>query len=192
MRTEKFSIYGPMISASCDAAARKYRLHVGSTGRRWVVADQEAAAENIYADGGPGSQGMAGRTLTFDLIDGGSVDFIGPWKSNPDDLFKETGVDVRNTHFTKGVCAFDIKLGRPWPSPDIYIDVQHFDDVPILGAYNRVEKIAQEIADRTRRVVHYAFISKGGGSSFRAKPQERALTHETMPGASESEPVKCS
>lgn len=170
MRTEKFTIHGPMISASDDAAARKYRLHVGSTGRRWLVADQEAAAENIYADGGRGSQGMGGRTLTFDLVDGGSVDFIGPWKSNPDDLFKETGVDVRNTHFTMGVCAFDIEHGKPWPAPDTYIDVQHFDEKPVLGAYSRVQRIAQDIADRTGRIVHYAFVSKGGGSAFRATP----------------------
>lgn len=171
VRVEQFTIHGPMISASGDAAERKYRLYTGNAGRRWVVADQEDAAENIYADGGPGSRGMAGRTLTFDLVDGGSVDFIGPWKSGPDGLFKETGVDVRNTHHTKGVVAFDIKHGKEWCSPSDYIDVQHFDEQPVIGAYDRVRQIAQEIANKSGRPVHYAFVSKGGGSACRLLPK---------------------
>lgn len=170
-RVEKFSIHQPMFSASGDAAGRKYKLCVAPiTGRRWVVADQVAAAENIYADGGKGSRGMGGRTLTFELIDGRKVDFIGPWKATAEALLEETGVDVRDTYYTRGICSFELERGKPYGTPDTYIEVLHYDDIPVLGAYDRVEKIAKDLCAQHNRTIYYAYVSKGGGCAFRVEP----------------------
>lgn len=169
-RTVEFTIHGPMISASGDAAERKFHLYTTKAGKRWVVADQPNAGENIYVDGGKGSEGMAGRTLTFALASGETVDFIGPWKAGANALFAATGVDVRDTIYTRGVAAFGIEHNKVFGRPHTYLDVQHYDETPVLGSYERVERIAQRISDESGRIVYFAYSSKGGGSAFRCKP----------------------
>ena len=62
----KFSISQPMTSASGEAAKHGYKVYHGRSGRRWLVADTDTPAENIYVeDPRPGSLGFGGRTLTF-------------------------------------------------------------------------------------------------------------------------------
>lgn len=165
----EFSIHQPMISGVGDLEGRKYHLFIGKNGRRWVVADQEAAAENIYADGGPGSRGMAGRTVAFDLVDGRTVEFTGPWKAGAEGLFKETGHDVRDRYFTQGVVAYGRVNGK-WPGPDTYTEVLHYDQQAVLGTYDRVRDIAKLAANESGRPVFYAMISKGGGGAAREMP----------------------
>ena len=169
----EFSVYGPMISAQGDAEGRKYRLLTGKGGRRWVVADQEAAAENIYADGGKGSQGMGGRTMTFPLVEGGEVEFIGPWKASASGLFEETGFDVRDTYFCRGVIALEREAGK-WPGPDAYRDILHFDEAPVLRAFGWLEGRAKEIANELGRPVYVGEITKGGGHAGQVTPDAQA------------------
>ncbi len=166
-----FSIYQPMICASGDAEGRVYKLLQGKSGKRWVVAVQENAADNVYQDGGPGSDGMAGRTLTFQLEDGSSVDFIGPWKTTAGALFADTGHDVRGTTLVQGILAFSMERAKKWEAPDIYRDVIHYDETAVVVAYGSHKDIAQAKANETGREVFFAYVSKGGGAAGAAKPK---------------------
>ena len=90
----------PIICGSAEAESRKYYKYVGKSGKIWLVADQEDAAANIYAEGGPNSDGFGGRTLTFQLVNGSEIKLKGPWHTNAQALFEETGIDVRDRHYT--------------------------------------------------------------------------------------------
>tara|TARA_R110000787_G_scaffold19874_16_gene59191 strand:- start:137 stop:676 length:540 start_codon:yes stop_codon:yes gene_type:complete len=170
----QFNIHGPMILSSGDAAERTYKAYVGKSGKTWCVADQESAADNIYVDGGPNSRGMAGRTLTFKLSDGGEIQLQGPWKTGAGELYKDTGVDIRDAYFTRGVVSRHRINGKTFYAPDFYVGVLHYDDQPVLGAYNRVDRIAQRIADDLGEPVFMAVTSKGGGCAKRISPRQPA------------------
>lgn len=173
-----FSIYGPMISAVSDIEGRLYRLCQRGSGRRWVIADQPGAADNVYADGGPGSEGFGGRTIKFDLVGGGSVEFIGPWKGNADSLFRETGQDVRDTYFTQGIIARERIAAKGFYQPDIYRGVVHHDAEAALGTFDRIPKLAQKLANELGEPLVFAKISKGGGSAGNVSPADGASTRQ--------------
>jgi hypothetical protein len=166
----EFGIHQPMTSASGEAAKHKYHLVIGKTGRRWLYADIPNAADHVYVDGGKGSQGMAGRTLRFDLVDGCTVDFIGPWKTGPDGLYKETGVDIRDKHLTRGIVALEREC-QSWPKPYIFRRIAHYDEVPVLGEFDRIDKIAQAVAERTGQKAWFCMVSGGGGVGSWADPK---------------------
>lgn len=171
----EFSIYGPMICGSAEAEARTYRLIAPEKGPRWVVAVQGNPADNIYKDGGKGSDGFAGRTLTFPLEDGTSVSFIGPWKCGADALYEATGVDVRNQYLTLGIIALrrenGIDTGRVRTSYHNFYDVLHVDADWSIGAYNRIDCMAQDFADTLGVKVWFSTVSKGGGHASWKDPK---------------------
>jgi hypothetical protein len=160
-----------MISASGDAEARSYKKYIGKSGKIWCVADQEAAADNIYVDGGRGSQGMAGRTLTFPLSDGGAIELQGPWKTSAGALLKDTGVDLRDTYTSQGIVARFKEHSTSFYGADFYIGVLHHDQRPVVGSFDRVEKIAQRLANERGERLFLAFRSKGGGCAKTVQPQ---------------------
>ncbi len=163
----QFSIYQPMVSASGEAESRVYRLITPEKGPRWVVAVQGNPADNIYKDGGPGSEGMAGRTLTFPLEDGTSVDFKGPWKCMAGSLFEATGVDVRDLCETHGIIALRRENGpdaaRMRLTYNEFYDVLHLDEGWQLGTYDRIDELAYKFAKELGVKVWFSVISHGGG-----------------------------
>lgn len=168
----EFSIYGPMKSGIAEAAKHRYHVvpNLKPGGKRWLYADIPNAADEIYVDGGKGSDGFGGRTLTFELVDGTTVDFIGPWHANPHDMLKETGVDLRGKHLTQGIAAFVCELGDVY-KPDTYREVVHYDAQPAIGALDRIKHIAQAIANETGRHVRYGSVSNGGGQGGGCGPE---------------------
>lgn len=164
-----FGVHQGIISAQGDAAERKYRLLTGKSGKRWVVAEQDNAADNVYVDGGIGSKGFGGATLHFELVDGSIVSFIGPWKTTSDNLFSDTGHDVRATCRVQGIISLEMEYGK-WPGPNEYREVLHFDETPQLREYGWLGQLAQSLADEIGRVVFYAQRSHGGGISGSCKP----------------------
>lgn len=168
----EFSIYQPQHSASGDAEERKYKMFTGKSGKQWLVAVQPNAADNIYVDGGKGSQGMAGRTLTFILENGEKVDFIGPWKTGASELLKDTGQDYTQTYYTKGIVALS-RENLPWPKGYIFSDILYMDENYVIGAFDRTAKIAQEFADKLGCKVYEASIGKGGGHSGWKDPKSK-------------------
>lgn len=167
----KFSIHGPMKCGSSEAESQTYHKYTGKSGKIWLVANQPNAADNVYVEGGKDSDGFAGRTLSFKLVDGCTLKLTGPWHSNADALFTDTGVDVRDKYLTQGIVALDRQYeDNDYHKPYIYSDVIHYDKSPVIGCFNRIETLAQEFANSTDKIVFYAFISSGGGSSGSLKP----------------------
>lgn len=80
----------------------QYFKYLGKSGRLWLVTAQEDPAASVYVsnvdEGGPDyprERGFGSNLVTFGLVGGGEIKLKGPWHSNPESLFEDTGVDVR-------------------------------------------------------------------------------------------------
>jgi hypothetical protein len=73
---------------------RKYKMLTGKSGKRWFIAIQPNEGDNVYCEGGPGSDGFGGREIAFTLDSGEVVKVIGPWHSNSGALLADTGYDL--------------------------------------------------------------------------------------------------
>lgn len=91
-----------------------------------------------------------------------------PWHSNADALFQDTGCDVRDKYLTQGICA--LKRTSQAYKPDLYEDVLHYDEKAVIGKYERVNEIAQELSNKLGKKVYYAVISASGGESYLKEP----------------------
>lgn len=160
----------PMICGSAEAESRKYHKYLGKNGRTYLVADQPDAGANIYVEGGPNSDGFGGRTLTFPLVDGGEVKLKGPWHTNSGDLFANTGVDVRDRHYTFVVISRRRESGKNYES--IMVDVLYKDDEPQLGSFHRGDLLARQWAKETGAPVFLYSQSSGGSSCGQVKPDQ--------------------
>lgn len=172
-----FSIYGPMKSGQGELEERTYKKIKGSKGT-WYVAAQENAGDNVYfAEANPDPkayfQGFGGATLTFRLEDGTEDQVKGPWHSNSGALFNDTGYDVRDKYFTRGIIAKNREYSVNMRDGDIYTDVLHYDEEPVLGEFDRIEKMAQNFANEHNCQVYYAMKSSGGGSSAVKQPENK-------------------
>lgn len=160
----------PMISGRGSAESRRYRKYLGKSGRTWLVADQPNPAANIYVEGGPNSRGFGGSTLTFPLVDGGEVSLKGPWHTNSDALFADTGVDVRDKHYTFVVISRRRESGPIFET--ICVDVLYRDEEPQLGSFHRGDLLARQWAREIGAPVHLYSSSEGGSSSGFVKPDQ--------------------
>ena len=172
----------PMLCGSYEAEIRKYRKVIGKSGKTWLYAMQENSAENIYVSASPrefepgyrGFQGFGGRTLFFTLENGEIEELRAPWQSNSDDLFVDTGVDLRDKHLTFVV----IGLGRARRKienkyyVDVMVDVIYKDEKPTLGRYDRGKQIAQRLANEMNKMVFCYSQSQGGSSSSPIEPED--------------------
>lgn len=151
-----------------------YKMVMDKSGRRaWFYRDVKFAAGNIYADGGPGSEGMGGRTCRFELEDGTHYDSIGPWMGNANDLFNQTGVDLRNRHASRLILARRVEYPKNeyFVRPDM-LDVVHFEEDFIEGTFDRANILAQEIANKMGEKLHYFIETSGGSQCFHVLPKE--------------------
>lgn len=158
----------PMVCGSSEAESRKYHKHIGKSGKIWLVADQGDAAANVYVEDGPNSDGFGGRTLTFPLVDGTEVKLKGPWHANSESLFQDTGVDVRDKHYTFVVISRKRESGEFYES--IMVDVLYRDDAPQLGSFHRGDVLARQWAREVNAPVFLYSQSKGGSSCGQVKP----------------------
>jgi hypothetical protein len=152
------------VSGLSEQAARRYRYVKGQR-NDWCYADVPNAGDLVYCNGGPGSRGFAGRTLKFGLVDGGSVEFQGPWHSNPNALYKDTGVDLRDKHATW--CC----IGRARPSDGID-GIVWMDSEVQIGPFNRpeVEERARLLAIEHDCVMFFHKETSGGSSNHGVFP----------------------
>lgn len=168
-----FSIYQPMVSALGELAKHKYHFYVGKRGRKWAVAATPAAADFIYAEGGPGSEGMGGRMVEFEAADGGEkVRLIGPWRTTADELLADTGVDVRDKYSQQGIVSLEIEHGR-LGSGDRYTRILHHDEMPTIGSFDRIAIMAQDYADDFGVPVHMAVRRRGGSQASTKFPTKK-------------------
>lgn len=116
------------------------------------------------------SQGYGGSVLTFMLEDGLTIDVKGPWHGNADSMLKDTGVDIRDRHYTQVV----IGLERiTWPeSTSVCGGVRkiiYHDFKPVLGRFDRYKDIAKLMANDWEQTVYVIQASSGGGMAFEEK-----------------------
>ena len=179
----KFSIHGPT-SYPGPLGNMDYKQLIGKDGRTWLVGNTHNAADHIYADGGKGSEGFGGRTLEFDIDDGSTLSLIGPWKSNSDHLFAETGHDVRHLHLSMGIISlhqepFNYHTG-------FYINVLHRDHGFEIGPFDRIEQLALGYAAAYRHPTYFAVRTLGGGMARHIEMTEELvmLPNVPVPGTS--------
>jgi len=168
-----FNTFGPMICASAEAEEKTYKVFKGKSGRRWLVAIQPNEGDNVYAESlDPNSDGFAGRTLTFKMEDGTELKLQGPWHSNADSLFTDTGYDCRDKHAIRGV----ISTGREnteQPYVYKYTGILHYDKEIVIGTFDRIDQLAQEYADKLNTMVYFAYKSNGCGCSGSREPKKK-------------------
>ncbi len=172
----------PQICASAVAESVKYFVHKGKDGKRWLVGDVPNAAEYVYQEGGPNSQGFGGREIVFPLVEGGELRLKGPWSLGANELFEATGVDVRGTTPAWYAICMD-RTYRPnpkanWMQDTVLIGVLFEDD----RAYSYNERqalgmghpqnIAQAFADRLGHSVYMKWDTKSCGSMGPVNPTD--------------------
>lgn len=162
-----------MICGSAEAEKRAYKKLIGKSGKTWLVAVQDNPADNVYVSGGKGSQGFAGRTLEFELEDGSIEKLVGPWHSNSDALFADTGYDVRDKYLTFGVIGLGREHRNGCGGGVTITDVLYQDKDWVLGTFDRVEKIAQKLANELGKTVMKFSKSRGGSSCGQVKPESK-------------------
>lgn len=140
-----------------------YRVIQGRSGNTWIVPTYtDHPAEGIHVDQhDPHSQGYGGSILTFPLEDGTTYSVRGPWHSNSEALYEDTGVDLRHTHRTYGCVALNLRYDNR--GIGIFEGLIHVDREPTIGSFDRITDIAQAEADRHNHPIAACSISHGGG-----------------------------
>lgn len=170
-----------MISASGDSQSREW-LHIKGRTLEWLVLpNREADFMLQWHDTKGTSRGFAGRTLTLKVIgelhpiegewqtklfdEPKTFEWQGPWSSNTDALFKDTGYDIRNRIRTWGC----LSLARDWATNSsnqaIMKNLIYFDPEPQYGTYSRIVDMAKAKAKELRRPIYFYMTSYGGSSS---------------------------
>lgn len=162
-------------SGFTEVAARTFKRFNGTSNKIWLVADQPNAADNIYVWSPCGEGGFGGSELSFVLTDGSILKLKGPWHSNSNSFLRDTGIDITDKHYTYGV----ISLEKEYPKNvgnfndwnPLMKDVLYKDTQFTLGKFERIEKLAQEMANKLGKIVHYYSESMGGSSCGQKNPE---------------------
>jgi len=160
-----------MTSGQGEAVRNRYHLHVGKSGRAWLVADREDCADHVYctayADWDRTGEGFAGAHLKLPLVDDNEFILKGGWHSNSQALLADTGVDITDRHLTYGAIGFKRLYWSPeHPNENMGVgDVIFADEEPTLGDFHRIEELAKQYANELGETIYYSVQSSGGGSS---------------------------
>lgn len=154
-----------------------YRKIPGKSGKTWLVGIIPQAAEKLYVTNNPANTtgkgsgyGFGGATIFF-TTDEGEFEAHGPWHSNAEALFDDTGFDVRSLHLTRVWVAegreYENVYSKPTPKGTVYYQ----EDAPAMGTFKRGKRIAQAIADLYQTEVVLYSESNGGSSCGFVKPR---------------------
>lgn len=155
-----------MRSARGMISEKTWIKHIGKSGRIWLQPYGETENSMIIADGWPGSQGFGGGKHKFTLHTGEVIELEGPWSSNHDAFFEETGIDLRNRHRTWG-CIGRHREYYPskYEARPVICDLLYWDPPEgVVGSFNRIREIAKQLAYERDELV-FAFSGSLGGSS---------------------------
>lgn len=168
MNEVTFSMWGGLRSGRGDAEAFTYYRHVDASGRQWFVADAPDAGDRVYV-ATDDEAGFGGSIIDFTLTSGEVVKVKGPYLTNPDGLFLMTGVDVRDKCRTQGVVALEEREFTVG-GPATYSGVIHYDETPVIGAHDRIMKIAQKASAELGKPVYMAVKGASGGHGRYVRP----------------------
>lgn len=152
-----------MFSGQEEAVSHRYHKYVGKSGNTWLVADTEAAAENIYVTDSPrndGKEGFGGALLSMPCVDGTVFPLKGGWHTNASALYADTGIDVRDKHRTFVVLSRARATTDDGTYRTIFRDIVYRDIEPTLGIYDRDKVLMALYPD-----ANYVYSASKGGSS---------------------------
>lgn len=150
-----------MISA-CAPNDETWKIAIGKTGRIWLYHPDRSG---VWVSGGPQSRGCGGNTVSFELADGlGTINLVGPWHSNSDAFFKDTGIDVRDKHVTWGCIGTGRNHDNNTDAAQI-TGILYFDTEPTIGLFERVDLLAWEMQQARPDVPLFMYWESAGGSS---------------------------
>ena len=152
-----------------------FETHVGKSGMTWLIpaiTRYPNQGDHIYRTAGVDPDeigtGFGGAILDMPLMNGHSFLLKGGWHGNSKDLFDDTGIDTFALHKTYGA----VGLHRAKGFMDL-VGIIYEDSTPKIGRLDRIDSIAQEIANRLNEDVVAAHLSYGGGSCSIVKPEGR-------------------
>lgn len=92
------------------------------------------------------------------------------WHSNSDALLESTDLNLRWHHLTIGAVGRRADTNQPEGSehPGRLFELLYMDVEPQIGLFNRVRHVADELAERERTRLYYAFRSCGGWTGIHA------------------------
>jgi hypothetical protein len=76
-------------------------LFVKVVGKNGLNYYYNANPMSVWVDGD--GQGMSGRTVTYEMLEGDTEVVKCPWNTNTDELLKQTGVDLTGNFYSYGV-----------------------------------------------------------------------------------------
>ncbi len=184
---------------------RKFAKYIGKSGKTWIVGIGDDCASEIYVSADEakknrpvyvrvrscrpcGFQGFDGAELEFTLEAGDTIVLKGPWHSNSEDLYADTGFDVRNKHLTKGVIAENREYVPGSYRSYIFRNVLYRDEKPVSGEFCRVTKLATEMAKKLNKPLVCYSETSGGYSNVLIYPDQIDVhgkrESKTIPGQS--------
>jgi hypothetical protein len=117
------------------------------------------------------SEGYGGATLSFKLDNGSEIKVRGPWHGNSKSLWSDTGIDVRDLHYTRVAIGLT-RVG--WPECRDVVggleEALHIDATAVLGDFDRHKALAQQLANLYAKQVYVIAASSGGGQGSHVKP----------------------
>lgn len=169
--------YQPMISAIGEVYDKVWVKYVGKSGKIWLLPKDEPQNSMVIVQGDPGSQGFGGREMEFKLDTGETLVLKGPWSSNHDAFWGDTGVD-RRAHYRTWGCigrnrTFATYTGKYASSVMTINDLVYIDpEDGIIGEYDRINKIAKRMAFERDELLFKYSCTYGGSSSSCIMPYE--------------------
>lgn len=134
-----------------------YKKIIDRKGYVWMIGS-ECTSDAIFVQSRDGL-GFSGRSLEFLLEDGTSCTLKGPIHSNPEDLYRATGFDLRDQHSTMVKISSEVVFNY---GQSEMLDILYEDKNFLVGPLDRGEKLAQELANNLDKQLFLQVTSKGG------------------------------
>lgn len=141
-----------------------YTKVVDQKGIVWLYANNRAnPGDHIFMDdpNDLDSQGYGGNEVRFILEDNSVYIAKGPWHSNSEHFYEETGIDLRDKHLTYVCVSVGLEFD-PTNQLPVFLEVLHLDDEPTVGRFERYRDIAAKFPNDAR----YYYSRSAGGASY--------------------------
>lgn len=122
----------------------------------WYIGKTQNSGDWIFFSSDPFQYGETKPSPIKITTEGGVEEVSSLWRSSSEELFLDTGMDLRDKHLTFGVVSEIREIG----DLDIKMEeILHADESPVLGTIDRIDSIAQDLANGSGKTLFY--IRKG-------------------------------
>lgn len=131
-----------------------YNKIKGRSGDIWYYKDGKFAGDYIYVSNNDKS-GFYGHIICFKLVNGKVDEIVGPWHSNSETLFADTGINLTNKHATFIVLA-------KTKHDNVLNDIIYTDEFFIESEFNRYKILAEYYSKLCNCDIYYYQEYSGG------------------------------